>query len=261
MPQSRDGAFSTEVFCRYQRSEQALIAAMMEMVVQGVSTRTVRKITETLCGTQFSKRTVSRLCAQLDARVTAFKARSLASAAYPFVLVDAMVITVRQGDAVRPMRLLIAVGVYADGVREIVGFAVAAQESRSSWGDLFTHLLDRGLHGVELVVSDSHKGLVRAIAQCFPSAAMPGASGTERTGPVSTPVAGFAAVDASPAVHQLQQGGRPHGVRGECRGVRHKGGQSRGSPRKGTGRGYGGVNAALEVPAPVAHHQHGGALD
>lgn len=110
VPQSRDGAFSTEVFCRYQRSEQALIAAMMEMVVQGVSTRKVRKITEALCGTQFSKSTVSRLCAQLDARVTAFKARSLASAAYPFVLLDAMVIKVRQGDAVRPMSLLIAVG-------------------------------------------------------------------------------------------------------------------------------------------------------
>lgn len=69
--------------------------AMMEMVLQGVSIRKVSKITEALCGTAFSKSTVSRLCTQLDARVTAFKARSMASAAYPFVLVDAMVIKVR----------------------------------------------------------------------------------------------------------------------------------------------------------------------
>ncbi len=172
-PPSRDGSFSTEVFGRYQRSEPALIRAMMERGLQGVSTRKVRKITEAVCGTPFSKRTVSRLCAQRDARVTAFKARSRAAAAYPFVLVDAMGIQVRPGEAVRPMSLLIAGGVHADGVREISGFEVAAQESGHSWSDWFTQRLDRGLPGVELVVSDRHPGRVRAIAPRFPSAQWP----------------------------------------------------------------------------------------
>ena len=170
VPQSRDKPFSTELFVRYQRSEQALILAMMEMVLQGVSTRKVKKITEALCGAQFAKSTVSRLCAQLDKRVQAFKARSLSATAYPFVLADAMVIKVRQDHAVRPMSLLIAVGINAEGRREVLGSAVAAQESQSSWSALFSQLLSRGLHGVELVVSDGHRGLMQAIAESFPSA-------------------------------------------------------------------------------------------
>ena len=96
VPQSRDGSFSTELFSRYQRSEQALVLALMEMVLQGVSTRKVKKITEELCGTSFSKSTVSRLCQGLDARVKAWQERPLDGTKYPFVIVRALVVKVRR---------------------------------------------------------------------------------------------------------------------------------------------------------------------
>ncbi len=89
VPQSRDGGFSTEIFRRYQRSEQALVLALMEMVVNGVSTRKVTAITEELCGVSFSKSTVSQLCTGLDLRVEAWNERSLYETRYPLVIVDA----------------------------------------------------------------------------------------------------------------------------------------------------------------------------
>ena len=100
VPQTRDGSFSTDIFKRYQRSEQAFVLALMEMVVQGVSTRKVSAITEELCGASFSKSTVSDLCIGLDARVRVFNERCL-EAEYPFVLVDALFIQSRQGDQSR----------------------------------------------------------------------------------------------------------------------------------------------------------------
>lgn len=93
IPQLREGVFSTEIFRRYQRSEQALVLAMMEMVVNGVSTRKVTKITEELCGASFSKSTVSALCTALDARVAAFNERRLCS--FPFLIIDAMYLKCR----------------------------------------------------------------------------------------------------------------------------------------------------------------------
>ena len=123
VPQTRDGSFSPEMFKRYQRSEQAFVLALMEMVVQGVSTRKVTEITETLWGATFSKSTVSALCAGLDPRVRAFNERPLA-ASYPFVLVDALVLTVREDDRVVSKAALIASGIRADGVREILGIQI-----------------------------------------------------------------------------------------------------------------------------------------
>ena len=99
VPQTRDGSFSTEIFQRYQRSEQAFVLALMEMVVQGVSTRKVSAITEELCGASFSKSTVSALCAGLDPRVRSFNERRL-DGNYPFVLVDALFIKAREDDRV-----------------------------------------------------------------------------------------------------------------------------------------------------------------
>src|SRR5690606_8843831 len=90
VPRFRNGKFSTELFSRYQRSEQALILALMEMVVNGVSTRKITQITEELCGTQFSKSTVSDLCQKLDPIVEAWNERPLSDNQFPFVLVDAM---------------------------------------------------------------------------------------------------------------------------------------------------------------------------
>src|SRR5690349_21637522 len=96
VPQVREGGFSPELFARYQRSEQALILTMMEMVVNGVSTRKVARITEELCGTSFSKSSVSDLCKSLDPLVTAWNERDLSGSRYPFVLVDALVVKVRE---------------------------------------------------------------------------------------------------------------------------------------------------------------------
>lgn len=170
VPRLRNGSFSTELFARYQRNEQALVLAMMEMVINGVSTRKVSTITEELCGTAFSKSTVSSLCEKLDPAVQAFRERSLEKA-YPYLIVDAIYTKVRESGAVRSRGLLLAIGVNGEGYREVLGFTVADTESENSWGEFFSSLKDRGLHGVDLVVSDAHKGLVRATRKHFQGAA------------------------------------------------------------------------------------------
>jgi putative transposase len=169
VPRLRSGTFSTELFERYQRSEQALVLAMMEMVIQGVSTRKVSAITEELCGKSFSKSTVSALCEALDPAVEAFRNRPL-SKRYPFVIVDAIYIKVREDGRVRSKGVLIAIGVNQDGHREIIGFSIADSESEHSWGELFGGLRERGLENVDLVVSDNHKGLVKAVRKHFANA-------------------------------------------------------------------------------------------
>src|SRR5579884_3972436 len=101
VPQVREGQFSTELFTRYQRSEQALILTLMEMVVNGVSTRKVARITEELCGREFAKSTVSELSKGLDPLVEAWNERDLSQRRYPFLIVDALVVKVREGGRVR----------------------------------------------------------------------------------------------------------------------------------------------------------------
>jgi putative transposase len=131
VPRHRNGQFSTELFNRYQRSEQALVLAMMEMVVNGVSTRKVERITEELCGETFSKSTISNLCKNLDPIVHEFKTRPLKNH-YPFILVDAIYLKVRENNRVQSRGLLIAVGINKDGNREIIGFEIANTENESS---------------------------------------------------------------------------------------------------------------------------------
>jgi len=113
VPQFRDGSFSTEIFQRYQRSEQALVLALMEMVVKGVSTRKVSKITEELCGTAFSKSTVSRLCAALDARVRAFNERPVGR--FLFFLIDALYVKAREDERIVSKAGLLVSGINAEG--------------------------------------------------------------------------------------------------------------------------------------------------
>jgi len=170
VPQVRDGVFSSELFARYQRSEQALILTLMEMVVNGVSTRKVARITEQLCGTSFAKSTVSDLCKGLDPLVTAWNERDLSGQRYPFVLVDALVLKVREAGRVRAVSALLAVGVNAGGYREILGVQLGDSESERSWMSFFTWLKARGLAGGDLVVSDHHGGLVNAIQVHFQGA-------------------------------------------------------------------------------------------
>jgi transposase-like protein len=166
VPQVRDGKFSPELFARFQRSEQALILALMEMVVNGVSTRKVAKVTEELCGTEFSKTTVSELCKRLDPLVKAWNERPLKEA-YPFVMVDAIVLKVRKNGQVRPQSALIAIGVNMKGHREVLGFWIGDSETYTSWCDFFSWLKGRGLWGVDLVTSDHHGGLVKAVETQF----------------------------------------------------------------------------------------------
>jgi transposase-like protein len=162
VPQTRDGSFSTDIFKRYQRSEQAFVLALMEMVVNGVSTRKVSTITEALCGASFSKSTVSSLCTGLDPRVRAFNERSL-EGEYPFVLVDAMVIKTRCDDRVVSRAALIVSGIRSDGYREILGIKLGDTESFTTWEETFRWLKGR----VMFLISDQHSGLVEAAAKHF----------------------------------------------------------------------------------------------
>jgi putative transposase len=166
VPRHRDGSFSTELFTRYQRSEQALVLSLMEMFIQGVSTRKVTKITEELCGTEFSKSTVSELCKALDPIIYEWNNRPLTKE-YPFVIVDALYVKVREEKRVRSRGVLVATGVNLEGQREVLGLTIGDTESESTWGTFYAHLKERGLHGVDVITSDQHSGLVRAVRQQF----------------------------------------------------------------------------------------------
>jgi transposase-like protein len=170
VPQDRDGTFSTELFARYQRSEQALVTTLMEMYVQGVSTRKVAAITEELCGTSVSKSQVSALVGRLDPELQAWRERSLTAAAYPYLVVDARYEPARVDGRVVSVGVLIVAGVRDDGRREILAVAEADTESEATYHDLFTRLKARGLRGVERVTSDDHQGLTAAIRRHFQGA-------------------------------------------------------------------------------------------
>ena len=169
IPRHRNGEFSTTMFERYQRSEQALVLAMIEMVIDGVSTRKIEAVTQELCGSSFSKSTVSKLCQSLDPIVEAFRNRKL-SKSYPFVIADAIYLKIREEGRVRSNALMIAIGVNEEGYREVLGFEIADSESEIGWGNFFAKLKERGLEEVDLITSDNHKGLVQAIRKHFQGA-------------------------------------------------------------------------------------------
>ena len=169
VPRDRKGTFKTELFERYQRNEKALVLALMEMVVQGVSTRKVKKITDELCGRRFSRQTVSRLAQNLDEQVEAWAERKLEHS-YPFLIVDAMQVKVRRQQAVRSTTVMIAVGVSGEGYREILGLKVGFSETGEGWRALFSDLKARGLSGVQMLTSDAHDGLRGAAQESFPGA-------------------------------------------------------------------------------------------
>jgi transposase-like protein len=170
VPQDREGTFSTRLFSRYQRNEKALVLALMEMYVEGVSTRKVKDLTEELCGTSFSKSLVSSLASSLDSELEAWRMRGLEAASYPYVFVDARYEKVRVDKRVVSQGVLLVSALRDDGFREIVGVEVADTESEATYQELFRSLKARGLKGVELAVSDDHKGLKAAIARHFQGA-------------------------------------------------------------------------------------------
>ena len=169
IPRHRNTPFKTALFDNYQRNEQALIATMMEMVVQGVSTRNVQKVTEELCGETFSKSTVSEICKELDVPIKQFKERLLPER-YPFIIADAIYLKAREDHRIRSKALYLAIGVNNSGHKEIIGFEVYDSEKRNTWKEFFENLKSRGLRGVDFVISDAHFGLVEAIKESFPGA-------------------------------------------------------------------------------------------
>jgi putative transposase len=171
VPQDRKGTFSTRLFCRYQRNEKALVLALMEMYVEGVSTRKVKDITEELCGTSFSKSLISSLAGSLDSELETWRSRPLTAKAYPYLFVDARYEKVRVDRRVVSQGVLIVSGVREDdGFREILAVEVADTESEATYQDLLRSLKGRGISGVELVISDEHEGLKAAIGRHFQGA-------------------------------------------------------------------------------------------
>ena len=169
VPQDRQGRFSTEVFERYQRSEKALVAALTEMYVQGVSTRKVKAISEELCGHAFSASTISELNKKLDDELARFARRRL-EPEYAYLILDARYEKVREAGVIRSRAVLVAIGIDWEGRRQVLGVELANRESTTSWREFIVDLKRRGLKGVLFVVSDNHEGLKRAIMEVLPEA-------------------------------------------------------------------------------------------
>jgi putative transposase len=170
VPRDREGRFSTELFERYARSEKALVSALAEMYVQGVSTRKVKAITEELCGHSFSASAISSVNKGLDESLHEFAHRHL-DEPYPYLILDARYERVREGGVIRSQAVFVAIGINHEGYRQILGVELAGRESLTSWRDFLVALKERGLHGVEFVVSDDHQGLRRSLMEILPEAA------------------------------------------------------------------------------------------
>jgi len=169
-PQPGREAFRTQVFERYQRSDKALVAAMQEMVVRGVSTREVSGILEEMGGFEVSAATVSRTMAELDTQIDEFFARPLRECEYPYLIVDARYEKVRRNGRAVSAAVLVVAGIRDDGRRELLALSIGNSESADTWGEVFGGLVKRGLGGVELIVSDAHRGIQAAIARHFQGA-------------------------------------------------------------------------------------------
>jgi len=169
VPQDRQGHFSTQLFERYQRSEKALVGALAEMYVPGVSTRKVKAITEELCGPEFSASAMRSINKTLDESLEKFATRPLEEP-YPYLILDARYEKVREDGVIRSQAVQIAIGIHEEGRRQILAVELANRESQTSWKEMLLSLKRRGLQGVEFVVSDDHPGLKRAIAEVFPEA-------------------------------------------------------------------------------------------
>jgi transposase-like protein len=165
IPQVREGGFYPGALEKGLRSERALTMALAEMYVQGVSTRKVKAITEQLCGTEISSSHVSRATAQLDEVLEAWRNRSLGE--YVYLYLDARYEKVRQDGQVRDAAVLIAVGVNREGKRDILGVSVALNEQEIHWRSFLQSLVQRGLQGVQLIISDAHVGLGTARQAVF----------------------------------------------------------------------------------------------
>ncbi|WP_308149551.1 IS256 family transposase, partial [Spiroplasma sp. AdecLV25b] len=167
VPRHCNKSFETEIFEKFKRSEQALLSTMMQMVIDGVSTRKVDNITRELCGINYSKSTVSNICKELTEVIGTWKNRDLSANSYPFIIIDGVHVKVRENNQVISKAVFIALGINDQGHRDILGMMVGDSESETTWSEFFSSLKERNLTGLDLVVSDAHKGLVKAVQKHF----------------------------------------------------------------------------------------------
>ena len=164
IPKVRSGSFFPALLCPRRRIDVALHAVVMQAYVEGVSTRRVDDIVIAMGGTGISRSEVSRICAELDTEVAAWRTRPLDEQAFPYVFLDATYCKARVNKRVVSQAVVIATGVSADGRREVLGCAVGDSETEAFWTEFLRGLRDRGLGGVQLVISDSHRGLTNAVS-------------------------------------------------------------------------------------------------
>lgn len=170
IPKLREGSFFPELLQPRRRSEKALLAVVQEAYVHGVSTRKMDELVKALGLEGISKSEVSRICQSLDGAVERFLNRPI-EAPVPYLWLDATYLKVREGGRVVSMALVVAIGVRINGEREVLGLDVGPSEDAAFWQGFLRRLVERGLSGVRLVISDAHVGLKRAIAEILTGAA------------------------------------------------------------------------------------------
>ena len=169
VPKLRRQTFETAIIERYRRREASVEEALMEMYLAGVSVRRVEDITEALWGTRVSPGTVSNLNKKIYEQITAWRNKPI-EAAQPYVYLDGIVLKRSWAGEVRNVSLLVAIGVNQEGYREVLGIVEGAKEDKAGWSAFLKHLKERGLSGVELIISDACLGLVESVAEFYPQA-------------------------------------------------------------------------------------------
>ncbi len=164
IPKLRKGSYFPSFLEPRRMAEKALTAVIQEAYVHGVSTRSVDDLVKAMGGTGVSKSQVSRLCEEIDARVKAFLDRPL-EGEWPYVWLDATYVKVRRNHRIVSVAVIVAVGVNADGRREVLGMDIGPSEAETFWTEFLRKLRRRGLRGVKLVVSDAHEGIKAAVAK------------------------------------------------------------------------------------------------
>ena len=170
VPRDREGEFVTELFERYKRMTGDVEEAVLEMYLSGISTRKIASVTDALSRVKIGKDAVSRISARLEEEQSDWRKRPLGEQAYPYLYLDATYLKVRWGARVTSMALLVCVGVDEKGFREVLAVEVAGSEKGAAYASLLRGLLERGLKGVRLVVSDDHEGIKAAISGELPGA-------------------------------------------------------------------------------------------
>ena len=169
MPKLRKLTFETSIIERYKRRESSIEEALIEMYLAGVSVRRVEDITEALWGTRVSPETVSNLNKKIYGQIDTWRNRPL-EGSHPFVYLDGIWLKRSWGGTVENVSVLVAIGVNSEGYREIIGVVEGAKEDKESWKNFLRHLKDRGLKGIQMVISDKCLGLVEALGEFYPDA-------------------------------------------------------------------------------------------